>query len=390
MCIQLKTFVLRNGHTVEARCRKCFQCRRELHYDWVGRCIAEAQTADHVRFVTLTYGRSDRVHHRPDGFGPRVIVKRDIQNWFKRIRAAGFTMRYFAAAEFGRRNNRVHWHILAFFYGKCPEIPLFQPEGFKDPFWSAGFTKWFPFNVAQAFYCCKYILKDATKINPLLKHQLNDDGSVDNQTWSTLSRKPPLGAGHFMDLAVSAVVQGLPARLSYNFEGVTMYRGGPRREFYLRKGSAAADLYLYWYRQCWREIYGNDLWPNSEAMEEYEDRLAGCSDVVLADRQYRRRAKPSKPAGAEDQPLIFIDALNTWCVWRCGERLLWTYGPDGQLGWVPAPSGRGPHQPVMISEAEAADRRRLELVRTDMEFGSAAYREASQPSRWARPDAGRR
>lgn len=89
-------------------CRKCLECRQKRANEWAVRCMAEAHKFDQNSFITLTYEDS-----------PIVLVKRDLQLFFKRLRKAlpCVKIKYFAVGEYGSQRWRPHYHAIIFGYG---------------------------------------------------------------------------------------------------------------------------------------------------------------------------------------------------------------------------------------------------------------------------------
>lgn len=127
-------------------CGECPGCRRAKKHDMTSRLAAEAITADHVDFITLTF---------EDGFGKKFASEVDrtlvptfmkkLRNKIERIDAdlSGMSMRefrrsvregtavrtrvrHFFALERGERRGRIHLHGLLYYYG--PARPLKRSE----------------------------------------------------------------------------------------------------------------------------------------------------------------------------------------------------------------------------------------------------------------------
>lgn len=283
MCERPREWMI-DGLRVEVRCKKCRQCRGSRIWDYVGRCMAEADSCgpDNVRFVTLTYGNDDRMGAVPNEFAAVSVVKRDIQNWMKRIRAKGHRVRYLCAAEFGPLNARVHFHALLFFYplakravakDRLPAIQLDKRHFGGDEFWPHGMTYWRSYDAQAAWYCCKYLLKAQSVDNPRVRSERTRQYDAAKFEWSTMSKKPPLGAQFFERRAERFVEQGLsPQDLIYSFPEVKDRATGKPRRFYMGKGSRSADLFLRHFVDAWRARYPDRAFPASVLVEEWLDR----------------------------------------------------------------------------------------------------------------------
>lgn len=91
-------------------CGKCPFCAATRRADWATRLEYEARLHLTKKFVTLTYANP----HLHWAHGNPQLDKRDLQLWFKRIRKAGFRIRYYAVGEYGSRTFRPHYHVILF------------------------------------------------------------------------------------------------------------------------------------------------------------------------------------------------------------------------------------------------------------------------------------
>lgn len=385
MCVTPRKWNI-DGVTVEVCCSKCWACRNNRASDWTGRAIAESENASAVRFVTLTYGDDNRVGVIPNEFAATSLVKRDVQLWIRRIRKAGYSVRYLIAGEYGPAKGRTHWHAILYFQGRAPDIPLNTRLHGGDEFWKLGITYWADFTVGAAFYTCKYLLKAQTVDNRLLRSEKELQSDNQKQGWATLSRRPPLGAKYFQQRAEIYVRNGLaPQDLEYSFPEVYTARSGSakhttpgmkerkkeKQRFYLKRGSASADLFLRHFVDKWRETYGTHP-PQSEIVEEYLDRMAR-PDGVAQLRLLRMKSRPPfLPDGGSEADggsgLIFVETLNSYgcdvSLTGTPVRLFWSYDADGRPAWVAS----------IVSEAEASLRRERAKLARDPD----AYRKASK------------
>lgn len=101
----------------EVPCGKCLNCKKRRISNWSFRLMQEDKVAISSYFLTLTY---DLEHCPITKNGFMDLRKRDLQNFFKRLRFqhgddnAGRTLKYYAVGEYGGRYMRPHYHIILF------------------------------------------------------------------------------------------------------------------------------------------------------------------------------------------------------------------------------------------------------------------------------------
>lgn len=361
MCITPRTVFQRiEGHfrPYVVACRNCWQCRQNRIWDWVGRSIAENETATKTLFVTLTYGNTNRYGEVLTDRA-RSLHYEDVQKWLKRIRKK-HVVRYIVTGEYGPLKGRAHWHALLFFYGPAPDVKLdFDYWGNRDfnsdPFWKDGKTRYAKFEPARAKYVCKYMLKAG-------------DGNDSLERKAMLSKKPPLGHEYFMRRAEQHVRQGLPIRdLTYHFPEVTWGKKNPKPRTYVLQG-VSGENFISHYIETWRRIHGSDSWPYSELVEEYLDREAALdADTVRLERELSRPARETHslempwyvPEQEQSFPTVkpcelTVDRrLNLWACsdpsmpWRAPR--YWSFDENGFSGWHEVPN--------LVTEAKAKNLR---------------------------------
>lgn len=232
----------------QVACRHCEWCRSNRLNDLVGRCIAEQCTASSSYSVTLTYG----------GDGPESAILRyaDVQLMLKRLRKDGYTVRYICAGEYGSKKGRAHWHIILFFYGRAPQIPI--ESRFDWSFWPHGFVYFQNPDYKGFRYVMKYALK-----------QIDDKGAVKSLS---MSKKPPLGYQFFMQLASDMVKRGLALyNPEYSFAHVRDHEGRPRK--YWLQGRMA-EMFCEEYCRLWRDAYAKEPLYTDWLYERYLDPIA--------------------------------------------------------------------------------------------------------------------
>lgn len=259
MCTAPNT--LANGQATA--CHKCWQCREQTINDWVGRNIAETKTAVAANVITLTYGRGragDVDHERAF-----VLTYSDIQKYLKLLRRHGFPVRYFAVGEYGSLKGRAHWHIIVYWQGDVPPHKLNQ--NFLEEHWPHGWSYWSGSDTAAVRYTCKYLYKD-----------VNADGH--RQGHLAMSKKPPLGAKYFKQLAERYVEQGLaPQSLEYSFPEAVRRQTGEVIQFVLK--DRPAEMFLEHYLARWTEVHPGRGVPKSQLIEEFLDPDAKKRRVIM-------------------------------------------------------------------------------------------------------------
>ncbi|QCS37053.1 replication initiation protein [Tortoise microvirus 46] len=272
-------------------CRNCWQCRADRVNDLVGRCIAEQRVSDGTLAVTLTY--------RGDVPEAAVLKYRDVQLFLKRLRKAGYAVRYICAGEYGSAKGRAHWHIVLFFRGAVPEVPLERRTEWKH--WPHGFS-YFQEATPQGFrYLLKYALKDQSK--DVAKRNL------------AMSKFPlPLGSEYFIDLALTHVDAGLaPQEPFYSFPDVKDGKGKAKR-FFL-KGKAReifCDAFLDAYHakhgvHYFARFYADDLLGRHQderakaqaemSVEDWRRYLDDKNAALLTRLELRREAERKERLG---------------------------------------------------------------------------------------------
>lgn len=153
-------------------CGKCPFCAATRRADWATRLEYEARLHVTKKFVTLTYANPYLKWHK----GVPQLSKHDLQLWFKRVRKAGYRIRYYGVGEYGSTTFRPHYHVILF--GDVPDDVIRQT-------WSFGQVHIGNVTQASIMYTLGYI------VNKNWKH-------VHNRVppFSLMSRKPGLGANY--------------------------------------------------------------------------------------------------------------------------------------------------------------------------------------------------
>lgn len=210
----------------EVACRVCWQCKAARVNDFVGRSLAEASTSVRTCTLSLTYAPRDDL-------ADKVIQPRHFQLFIKLLRRAGHKVRYLVAGEYGELFGRTHFHAILFFseFAEGGTEAVYNPHHVEDPSSSARFSVHVPHNKnvhifewphghvfcdwssseASIRYVCKYLLAD-----------------FKNNSWFSLSKKPPLGSVFFAKKALEAKTLGaLPSAFVYSPPGGTPGRSYP-------------------------------------------------------------------------------------------------------------------------------------------------------------------
>lgn len=300
-------------------CHQCWQCKENRINDWVGRCIAEQETALAATVVTLTYGGGDTA-------AARFLRKSDITTYMKALRNAGHKVRHFAVGEYGSKKGRSHWHIVLFWQTPMPHREL--RKNINDEYWPHGFSFWDHADASSIRYVMKYINKDAQ--------------DPDTAKSMSMSKKPLLGWRYFLELAGRYCDQGLsPQRPFYKFREVLDKHGKPL-EFYMPP--LVAEQFVMLYIATWQARNPGKNWPVSDLVDKYNDKNCGyIAPLSLERRNYRDAPWMATPDGT---PPKFHEVLNSFYCEVDGERLFWSFDERGQRAW----------EKKIVTEAEAERR----------------------------------
>lgn len=97
---------------LEVPCGKCLSCKVKKRSEWALRLKHELYYHENSCFITLTYDEDSLPENNS-------LVKRDLQNFFKRLRKnlKSIKIKYFAVGEYGDKYGRPHYHIIMFGLG---------------------------------------------------------------------------------------------------------------------------------------------------------------------------------------------------------------------------------------------------------------------------------
>lgn len=161
--------LLKDGWRVP--CGRCFGCFKDYQNQWSFRLYQESKACDCARVYTFTYDDE----HLP----PRAVLndtglmsdyehtlsKRDVQLFMKRLRkqldVKGIKFKYFLVGEYGKENNRPHYHCMMFFTGVSPMNgnDLLYIDNLVGKIWDKGFSLGDYLSPEAINYCLKYLLK---------------------------------------------------------------------------------------------------------------------------------------------------------------------------------------------------------------------------------------
>lgn len=260
----------------------------------------------------MTYGRNsanDIVHERA-----AYLTYSDFQKFIKVLRRHGYNVRYFVAGEYGKRKGRAHWHPVLYFKGKVPDWKL--DRNIEIPEWPHGYTFWTKPSHHALRYNCKYIQKAM--------------GSEQLQGKLMMSKKPPLGAAYFEELAEKYVAQGLaPQDLSYSFPEVTVRkRSGEVKPYRFMMKGRTAELFLSHYLEAWRARHGKRPWPNSELVDLFDEYGRVVNDEqAVADEATKHVTTRKLVADYWKPQPDELDALRLHQEWWTA---YWERWPDGE------------------------------------------------------------
>jgi len=172
-------------------CGKCPACVRRRVSGWAFRLNKQSEQSNSAHFVTLTYN-DEHIKKSKNGF--ETLVKKDVQDFFKRLRKlTKQKISYYAVGEYGDTGERPHYHIILF-----NANPKIVENAWKLNDITLGNVHFGDVGDASVGYTLKYISKD--KKIP----QFNGD---DRQKEFALMSKG-LGAGYLTENMVKWHTKG--------------------------------------------------------------------------------------------------------------------------------------------------------------------------------------
>lgn len=151
-------------------CQKCSGCKAAAAQDWAVRLYHESLYHERSSFITLTYEDA-----------PDTISRKHIKDFVERLKYYVPGARYFLTGEYGEETHRPHYHAVLFgadFRGGAYTIrDGLWGNVILDRIWTHGNCSVGDFSIASASYVSGYVTK---KID-------------DPDTFSSMSRKPPIG-----------------------------------------------------------------------------------------------------------------------------------------------------------------------------------------------------
>lgn len=179
---------------IDLPCGRCPGCLLNHSRQWRDRCVAESFYHSHNLFLTLTY---DDIHVPIGPSGNLTLRKKDLQDFWKRLRYFGYEFRYFCCGEYGDETHRPHYHALVFGLD-LPDITLNEYGHLESDvltsIWKNGMVSIGEFNEATAGYVSRYTYKKAFKDLQLFY----DSFQVDPE-FTEMSRRPGIGSQFFED-----------------------------------------------------------------------------------------------------------------------------------------------------------------------------------------------
>lgn len=166
-------------HGGEFPCGGCLPCRYNRRRVWTTRIVLESYGHQHCSFLTLTYADIPRGHHGPPAPYVVSLNRTHLQGFFKRLRARGVRVRYFAVGEYGDKGGRAHFH--AALYGVPPTA-----HDLVKACWEFGDVHLGTLEAQSAQYIAGYVCKKMTS-----KEDYRLNGR--NPEFAVMSRRPGLG-----------------------------------------------------------------------------------------------------------------------------------------------------------------------------------------------------
>lgn len=152
---------------ISVPCGSCPECKKKKLNQWCFRLKNEFRSTRFSVFVTLTYDDDHLKYFVGDTFMTSreifknkvfndyepCLCKKDLQNFFRRIRKAGYSIKYYAIGEYGEKTSRPHYHAIIF----SDDLDFTKVD--LSRFWDQGFIKLGSVSDGSIKYVCKHHLQ---------------------------------------------------------------------------------------------------------------------------------------------------------------------------------------------------------------------------------------
>lgn len=148
------------GTNIVVICGKCPLCKHSHRMNWLMRCEQETIYSDLPNhwFLTLTYNEKKVPRKR----GVKTLYKRHPQLFFKRLRKAGYKIKYILVGEYGSETSRPHYHALVWTNATYESIEIA---------WSYGAIHYREMAKETILYTLKYVLNPRQGDNTNLQRE---------------------------------------------------------------------------------------------------------------------------------------------------------------------------------------------------------------------------
>lgn len=148
--VERKSYHRQEDRLVPVPCGKCPECLKRRASSWAFRIHKESKHWPQLFFSTLTYD-PDHLPKSPNNFS--TLVKKDLQDFFKRLRkASGGKLKYYACGEYGTNFKRPHYHCIILADDSVTESII-------NNCWTAGGVFHGKVEVASIYYTIHYYEK---------------------------------------------------------------------------------------------------------------------------------------------------------------------------------------------------------------------------------------
>lgn len=184
----------KDSRILQIPCGKCKECRLRYAKVWSDRCMLESQFHESSYFLTLTY---DDVHLPSNMYGYPTLVKKDFQDFLKRLRARlPYQIRFYMCGEYGTHTRRPHYHAIIFglylddlvFYKRSPAGDILYSSPFLEEVWSNGYVVVGDVTPQSCGYVARYVSK---KVGVDLNEVYAKTGI--QREYTSMSLKPGIG-----------------------------------------------------------------------------------------------------------------------------------------------------------------------------------------------------